>query len=158
MASEFITGTWTRSSSIIGPRNPFAKDSAVLDYSYDSGEDWEEEEEGEGVLSGSDSDGDASDNDSLDGWLVDDDDDIGGEPINLEDMDIVGYEFLERKRKTSPNLEQSGGKEKKRKFVQPLVPFVKGPRWESASSQCDWNGFIPYRIQFFNDGKPLFQV
>src|SRR6267378_395446 len=36
-------GTWTRSSRIIGPRNPSAKDTLVFDYGYDSGEEWEQE-------------------------------------------------------------------------------------------------------------------
>ena len=40
-------GTWTRNSATIGPRSPFKKDLAVLDYGYDSGEEWEEEGEAE---------------------------------------------------------------------------------------------------------------
>lgn len=30
---------------MIGPRTPFARDTALFDYSYDSGEDWEEEDD-----------------------------------------------------------------------------------------------------------------
>lgn len=40
------TGTWTQSSTVVGPRTPFAKDTLLFDYSYDSGEEWEEPEEG----------------------------------------------------------------------------------------------------------------
>lgn len=40
------TGTWTQSSTVVGPRTPFGQDTALFDYSYDSGDDWEEPEEG----------------------------------------------------------------------------------------------------------------
>ena len=36
-------GTFTKPSTAVGPRTPFAKDAVTFDYSYDSGEDWEEE-------------------------------------------------------------------------------------------------------------------
>ena len=39
-------GTWTQSSTVVGPRTPFAKDTLLFDYAYDSGEEWEEPEEG----------------------------------------------------------------------------------------------------------------
>lgn len=40
-------GTWTRTSNLVGPRNPFGQDSVALDYSYDSDNEWEEPGEGE---------------------------------------------------------------------------------------------------------------
>ena len=40
-------GTWSKKSSRVGPRRPFAKDCDYLDYDYDSDEDWEEEQDGE---------------------------------------------------------------------------------------------------------------
>lgn len=40
------SGTWTQSSTVVGPRTPFAKDTLLFDYTYDSGEEWEEPEEG----------------------------------------------------------------------------------------------------------------
>lgn len=135
------------------PRTPFAKDTVALNYEYDSEEDWEEEEEGEEgeeVASGDDSDGEVSDADSIDEWLIDDDVDVGGEPIDLDNIDLTGYELPERKRKPSPNPEQSRGKEKRRKLVQPLVAFAKGPCWETPIGKSDWDGFVPYHIQLFN--------
>lgn len=37
-------GTFRRTSSIVHGRRPFAHDPSIDDYSYDSGEDWEEPE------------------------------------------------------------------------------------------------------------------
>jgi chromatin assembly factor 1 subunit A len=152
---ENAIGTWTRTTAKVGPRTPFARDFVALDYDCDSGEDWEEEAEGDEVLSGSDSgDGDGSDQDSLDGWLIDDDEDVGGEPIDLDQMDIDGLNLPNRKRKSSPALEPPKSKSKKRKFAKPLVPFSKGPCWEIPVGNCSqWEGLTPYRIQIFN-GKP----
>ncbi|KAL7416009.1 chromatin assembly factor 1 subunit A-domain-containing protein [Mrakia frigida] len=48
-------GTWTQTSTTIGPRTPFAQDAGHFDYGYDSGCDWEED------------DGDGDDIESLSG-------------------------------------------------------------------------------------------
>ena len=37
-------GTWRKKSEVVRGRRPFAHDPSVADYSYDSGEDWEEPE------------------------------------------------------------------------------------------------------------------
>ena len=42
-------GTWSKKSTVVGPRRPFAKDCHFLEYDYDSDDDWEEEEEGESL-------------------------------------------------------------------------------------------------------------
>ena len=44
-------GTWTKKSSIVTAKNPFGKDSTILDYEYDSEIEWEEgdDEMGEDV-------------------------------------------------------------------------------------------------------------
>ena len=44
-------GTWTKTSSIVTGKNPFAKDSTIFDYEYDSEIEWEEgdDEMGEDV-------------------------------------------------------------------------------------------------------------
>lgn len=42
-------GTDSRKSKFVGPRRPFEKDTA-LDYSYDSAEEWEDDEDGEDIL------------------------------------------------------------------------------------------------------------
>ncbi|XP_064083456.1 chromatin assembly factor 1 subunit A-B-like [Macrobrachium nipponense] len=46
-------GTWSKKSSCVSARRPFAQD-AIFDYEYDSDDDWEEEETGESL---SDSEG-----------------------------------------------------------------------------------------------------
>ncbi|GLB35372.1 putative chromatin assembly factor 1 subunit A [Lyophyllum shimeji] len=144
-------GTWTRNSRIIGPRTPFAKDVLVFDYGYDSGEEWEAEPAGDAddvVDDGEDEeDGDDQDSD-LDSWLVDDDEEPG---ISLEDMEqIPDLPILSTKRKAD-DTEKEKKLGKKRKVVVPLVPFAKGPCWETSIGYCESSMFDPYRIQLFND-------
>lgn len=149
-------GTWTRNSRIIGPRSPFAKDVLIFDYSYDSGEEWEEEVAGDAddvVEDAEDEDVDAEDADSdLDSWLVDDDE----EPeITLDDRDssppLVPVFPQPAKRKAEEGEKKLG---KKRKVVVPLVPFSRGPCWESSIGHCEYDLFHPYRVQLFN-GAPI---
>ncbi|KAJ7752021.1 chromatin assembly factor 1 subunit A-domain-containing protein [Mycena metata] len=149
-------GTWTRNSRIIGPRTPFARDVAVFDYGYDSGEEWEEEPAGDAddvIDDGEDEDGEVEDADSdLDSWLVDDEDEPetpqtpagsrGGSPVFSSSRAPI-------KRKAEATEDPKLAK--KRKVVVPLVPFAKGPVWEQTIGRCEYNMFNPYRIQLFND-------
>ena len=146
-------GTWTRSSKVIGPRRPFAKDTLVFDYGYDSGEEWEEEPVGEDVADDAeDEEADADDADSdADSWLVDDDEEIadlaslarGSSPPPMFDLSTISAS----KRKADDGDHKIG---KKRKVVVPLVPFAKGPILESTVGEIEYEPFRPYTIQLFN--------
>ncbi|KAG5354202.1 hypothetical protein C0989_003715 [Termitomyces sp. Mn162] len=149
-------GTWTRSSRIIGPRVPFSRDVLVFDYGYDSGEEWEEEPSGDADDVNDDAEDEEEDNDAdsdADSWLVDDDEDV---EISLEDMDqldLPELPALPSKRKAEEGEKKSM---KKRKIVIPLIPYAKGPCWESSIGQCEYSIFDPYRIQMFNDAPLSF--
>ncbi|EPQ58751.1 hypothetical protein GLOTRDRAFT_104339 [Gloeophyllum trabeum ATCC 11539] len=151
-------GTFTRTSRIIGPRCPFARDAITHDYNYDSGEEWEEEGEGEEVDEGSDEekeDAATEDADSdLDGWLVDDDE-VGDPGTPIEDREGSPGFFpplpVQDKKRKSAVSEARPKVEKRRKVVVPLVPFTKGPCWEHVIGKCDYEPFEPYRISLFND-------
>ncbi|KAH9934943.1 chromatin assembly factor 1 subunit A-domain-containing protein [Fomitopsis serialis] len=152
-------GTWTRSSREIGPRAPFGRDVLALDYSYDSAEEWEGEEEngGDDVVEDADDEevgeGEGEDSD-LDDWLVDDDEvEDPGTPVeerrdDSPDLMLVDAPYVPSKRKTTSEAGKQG---KKRKVVIPLVPFTKGPCWESSVGRCSYEPFEPYRIELFND-------
>lgn len=148
-------GTWTRSSRIIGPRTPFAKDSLIFDYAYDSGEEWEEEPAGEDVVDdGEEEDGEAEEQDSdLDSWLVDDDEEPDLELLGRASPPPLfdGPHAPPPKRKAEDSENKIG---KKRKVVVPLVPFVKGPVFETTIGQCPYEPFRPYAIRLMN-GKRL---
>ncbi|KAJ7172649.1 chromatin assembly factor 1 subunit A-domain-containing protein [Mycena filopes] len=149
-------GTWTRNSRIIGPRTPFARDVAVFDYGYDSGEEWEEEPAGDAddvIDDGEEDDAEVEDADSdLDSWLVDDEDEPqtpqtpagsrGGSPV---------FSALRPPLKRKTEATEDPKLAKKRKVVVPLVPFAKGPAWEQTIGRCEYNMFNSYRIQLFND-------
>lgn len=151
-------GTWTRSSKIIGPRRPFAKDVVEFDYGYDSGEEWAEEPMGDGedVLDDDDEEAGSESGDSdIESWLVDDDEDPEMNTQDTRDLSptiIPGYPDMPPppppppKRK-APEVDQ---KVKKRKVVVPLVPFAKGPCWETRIGECGYEPFKQYRIRTFN--------
>jgi chromatin assembly factor 1 subunit A len=145
-------GTWTRHSRIIGPRTPFARDLVALDYAYDSGGEWEEERTGDAddVVEGAEEEDGATEADSdLDSWLVDDDD-VGeiGTPLEEREADpLPAVLNFPAKRKAEDGERKIG---KKRKVVVPLVPFAKGPCWESEIGNCPYEPFEPYQIQLFN--------
>jgi len=147
-------GTWSRNSKIIGPRRPFGKDVVEFDYNYDSGEDWEEEPMGDvdDVLQDDGEDGDSEEADSdLDSWLVDDDEEPetyqavrDASPPGFPDFSDMPPPPLKRK------AVEPDKKVKKRKVVVPLIPFSKGPYWETRIGECEYEPFNSYRIQLFN--------
>jgi chromatin assembly factor 1 subunit A len=152
-------GTFTKRSRLVKPRRPFARDDIAVDYTYDSGAEWGEEDEGGGddVLGDSDDERDDEEgSDDLDGWLVDGDDEEVATPVEeREGLDAFPFppvpEGGKSKRKVRKEKEpDTEGKAKKRKVVVPLVPFVKGPCWETAISDCEYEPFDHYRIQLFN--------
>ena len=152
-------GTFTKRSRLIKPRRPFARDDIAIDYAYDSGEEWGEEEEGGGddILGDSDDERDDSEeSDDLDGWLVDGDDEELATPVEeREGMDAFPFppvpEGGKSKRKAEKEKETvTEGKTKKRKVVVPIVPFIKGPCWESEIGHCQYEPLNQYRIQLFN--------
>ncbi|KAG9126371.1 hypothetical protein FRC07_003677 [Ceratobasidium sp. 392] len=136
-------GTWTKSSPSIRARRPFGK-AESLDYDYDSDDDWEEEGEGEAIVSDGSDDDDSSSDDNEEGWLVDDDE--------VEEIPAEGAEELAEessaKRKTDLATKN---KESKRRKVEKLAPFQKGPCWEAEIGQCSYEPFNAYRIQLLND-------
>ncbi|KAE8205381.1 hypothetical protein A4X06_0g3773 [Tilletia controversa] len=86
-------GTFTRPSNLIGPRRPFAQDPVLLDYSYDSDDEWEDQGqlEGEDLDEGQDAEEeekeDSDDDSEMDDWLIDDLEEVddaestSGEPV-----------------------------------------------------------------------------
>ncbi|XP_039589603.1 chromatin assembly factor 1 subunit A [Passer montanus] len=64
-------GTWNKRTSLIRARNPWSKDSKLLDYEVDSDEEWEEEEPGESLShSEEDDEEEGEDEDEDDGFFV----------------------------------------------------------------------------------------
>ncbi|KZO95215.1 hypothetical protein CALVIDRAFT_181345 [Calocera viscosa TUFC12733] len=144
-------GTWTRSSAAVGARAPFARDITTFDYSYDSGDDWDEEDEGgEDVMSDGGSatperDTDAEE-DEFAGWMVDDDDVDGGEQPTSPPPE---FDWPAPPPKRKPELDKEQ-KSKRRKIVTPLIPYTKGPCFEGTIGVCEHDAFLDYRIHFLN--------
>lgn len=162
-------GTWTRRSKEVGPRTPFKKDVVAVDYTCDSADEWEGEEEGgeaDDVVEGDEEEvEEAGDDSDLDGWLVDDDDEPGT-PIDEREgsPDFFGVDLPPLLPKRKARDIDSGAKDKdkekektskKRKVVVPLVPFTKGPCWETVLGRCEYEPFNGYRIHLFNGKQSL---
>lgn len=155
-------GTWTRNSREVGPRAPFARDVVSIDYAVDSEAEWEEQDEGEGeVLDGGEDDGEddgagAEDVDSdLDSWLVDDDEPVEpGTPVEERfgspDFPLIPLPPPKRKAKVEEETKEQKTGSKKKRVVEHLVQFEKGPCWEGTIGECAWEPFKAMRIEFFN--------
>lgn len=148
-------GTWTRNSAEVGPRTPFSRDVVSLDYTYDSGEEWEEESgDADDVVEDVEEEDGGDDRDSdMESWLVDDDEvEEPGTPIEDRDRDsspgFPQLNFPATKRKTKEVEAEKTSK--RRKVVIPLVPYVKGPCWEKTVEHCEYEPFKPYRMQFLH--------
>ncbi|KAI9064229.1 hypothetical protein FKP32DRAFT_1591658 [Trametes sanguinea] len=153
-------GTFTRSSREVGPRTPFARDIVAMDYGYDSGLEWAEEDAGDAddVVEGDGDEDDADDGEEdsdLDSWLVDDDEvEDPGTPLEERaGSPSFGFEFPSQPQQSKRKKEEKerSRSSKKRRVVVPLVPFSKGPEWEPVIGRCTYEPFNPYRIQLFND-------
>lgn len=124
----------------------------MFDYSHDSGDDWEEEEEvGEDILSDVASDGeDIDDEDEDDGFLVPDDEteSLGVSGIISRSPSPSTFRAnIKGKRKAEGG---AGGVNKRRQIVGPLIPFSKGPCYEDEIGRCEYEPFNQFRIQLLN--------
>jgi chromatin assembly factor 1 subunit A len=144
-------GTWTRNSRIIGPRSPLAKDVVALDYGYDSGEEWEEEDPtGEDVEDGEEEEAEAGEEEDsdLDDWLVDDDEVI--EVVEEREPSPSPLLMPPAPKRKVQEASKERNLEKKRKVIVPLLPFAKGPCWEKSIGSCEYDAFKSYKIHLFN--------
>ena len=134
-------GTWaSKTTKLIGPRRPFAKDEDHFEYDYDSDDDWEEEEEGEDLDEMDKEDQEEKDKDDYEvdndffvphGYLSD------GEEEKDED-EVFDPEAAKHKLKLR---EQEFEAEQKKKTKE-LKPRLWGCYWEDASMDAAANQLI----------------
>ena len=139
---------------MIRPRRPFARDVVAIDYSYDSSEEWEEDNPGDADDVPDDDDDDepdAGEDSDADSWLVydndnDDDDDNDDDVEAVAPLDEV--DATPHPKRRLEGVSGAGTSYKKRKVVR-LVPFLRGPVWDPAITKTT-EMFIPFRVRFFN--------
>ncbi|WWC96983.1 hypothetical protein V866_003860 [Kwoniella sp. B9012] len=147
-------GTFTKKSVVVGPRTPFAQDP-IFDYSYDSSDDWVDDEGGEDVDDFGDGEvkedeedeedeEDDEDEGEFDDWL-DDAEDVEFTPVD-GDVDPLGGP--EQARLPMKVVKKSRDVPKK---VVKLTPSWKGPVWEKTIGDEGVDGLEGYRIQLLND-------
>lgn len=150
------SGTFTKRSATVGPRTPFAQDP-MFDYTYDSGDDWEEEEGGEDVddfgetkPEGEEEDGEEGEDeeeDEFDDWL-DDSEDAVYAPVSVDDDDdplLRAAAPVSRQERLPINPIKRADRPRK---ITKVTPWFKGPIWETDIGR---NGdFSEYRLQLLN--------
>jgi len=143
-------GTWTKRSLVVGPRTPLAQDPA-LDYSYDSSDDWQDDEGGEDVDDfgeTAEADPDEEEDESegeFDDWL-DDEEDVVAVPMDLDD-DIIPLTGLSSEQSKLPMKVVK--KTQVPKKVVKLTPRCDGPFWEEQIGK-GFEGFEGYQLQLLN--------
>nr|XP_018264705.1 uncharacterized protein I303_02882 [Kwoniella dejecticola CBS 10117]OBR86863.1 hypothetical protein I303_02882 [Kwoniella dejecticola CBS 10117] len=149
-------GTFTKKSVVVGPRTPFAQDP-IFDYSYDSSDDWVDDEggedvddfgEGEAKEDEDDEEGSESEGE-FDDWL-DDAEDVEFTPVDGDTGSLNGPEQARLPMKV---VKKSRDIPKK---VVKLIPTWKGPVWESRIGEEGSEGLEGYRIQLLNDTPSSF--
>jgi chromatin assembly factor 1 subunit A len=146
-------GTWTKRSSCIGGRTPFAKDSERFDYEVDSDDEWEEEEKGESIR---DSDSEASDNEDNDyeldeffvphGHLSDDE----NQEEDIGDVELMPDGQKKRKLLTKEKILI----EERTKKLKRLVPKAIGCLWmenDEFLNKAKFRDFERHRVVFLNE-------
>ncbi|NXN12862.1 CAF1A factor, partial [Indicator maculatus] len=136
-------GTWNKKTSLIHPRNPWSKDSKLLDYEVDSDEEWEEEEPGESL---SHSEGD----DEEEGEDEDDDDGFFVPHGYLSEDEGVTEECDPENQKVRQKLKAKEWDElmAKGKRFHILQPVKIGCIWESAGNDNGTNTDLKVLQQF----------
>ncbi|PRQ73813.1 hypothetical protein AAT19DRAFT_15380 [Rhodotorula toruloides] len=176
-------GTWTKTSVMVGARNPLGRETFHLNYDVDSEAEWEEEPddpdaEDIGSDGGEDDvDGEAGENSDADSWLAEDDEieyeegydadgdmvmqaaENGGRLPGEEDDDVVVMSDpqaeKERKRKEREAKKRKAEKERRKKkgLDGPILPLVKGPVWQKDVETVAEPVFKSMRIHFLNDAS-----
>lgn len=138
-------GSWTKQSKLVSARRPFAQDTNVLDYEYDSEAEWEEDPED--VEDVGDDGGSAAGDDvsteneyEVDDWLADDDEQIemaegyegASSLLNPDDMDTndTNSPFASAINAAKKTVKSAVRKKK----VAPLLAIIKGPYWADEQS------------------------
>jgi len=151
-------GTWTKTARNVGPRTPFAKEGGV-DYEYDSGEDWVEEEEGEEMEDTEtvDEDDEEEEEEEIGDWIVDDDEEEleqedEGLVLSLDETGpgVVALPSSKGKRKADGLYGWSSKYGNKRRKLVPLKPDCKGPLWESKIGHTEIPSWSRYSIRVLN--------
>ncbi|NWH64008.1 CAF1A factor, partial [Geococcyx californianus] len=136
-------GTWNKKTTVIRPRNPWSKDSKLLDYEVDSDEEWEEEEPGESL---SHSEGD----DEEEGEDEDDDDGFFVPHGYLSEDEGVTEECDPENQKVRQKLKAKEWDElmAKGKRFHVLQPVKIGCIWESAENYSSTSADLNVLQQF----------
>ncbi|CAG8441239.1 7244_t:CDS:2 [Acaulospora colombiana] len=136
-----MCGTWTKTSKRISGRNPFAKDTDILDYSYDSEAEWIEDEGDE--CKSDEEEKDPEDEDSQDDdWIV---------PNGYLSEDEIQESDESFSSPSSPPVKKPMGNDKP-KIIDALRPVVIGPIFEEHLGDSD-HQLSEYGTMFLNGNK-----
>lgn len=149
-------GTFSKTSKLIRPRKPFAKDTCLFDYDYDSEDEWDEEEAGDGEDVNSDdarSQGsdEADSQDELDDWMCEDNEIEYEEGFEADGSEIQKDPTIAARDRAIAKKERSAKDSLARsKAPKALVPVSRGPVWEPQYGHQLHSAFESMSICFLN--------
>lgn len=157
---------------MVGPRTPFARDTAILNYEHDSEAEWEEEvddPDAEDVASDGERSGDEKEEveSDVDSWLAEDDEieyqegyDADGDMVMQaaenggrlpgEDDDIVVVESEKTKKKKERDAKKRKADRDRKKKREIMLPVAKGMFWQADVEEVVEPAIKPMRIQLLN--------
>ena len=148
------SGTFTKKSAVVGPRTPLAQDP-IFDYTYDSGDDWQDDGGGDDVddfdeAAGQEESDEEESDGEFDDWLDD------AEDEHYVPMDIVAEDMPVQTDVVPPSIERTPlglkairkPREVPKRSVK-ISPYWRGPIWESEVGERI-EGFGDYRLQLLN--------
>ncbi|KAK2711707.1 hypothetical protein QYM36_012725, partial [Artemia franciscana] len=118
-------GTWTKSSSVVGPRRPLGKDEHYFDYEVDSDDEWEEEEPGESI-----SDSEGEEQEPADDYEVDNEFFVPHGYLSDEEAEDEMEDLSPEARKEKLKLKEEDFAKELKKKTKVLKPSLVGCIWE----------------------------
>eukprot|EP01132_Coremiostelium_polycephalum_P011724 gene11724-14349_t len=129
-------GTYSKKSKLINGRRPFRQDTEVLDYNYDSGDEWEDVEEAENLSSDAEQSDESEDEEMMDeqdkNWIDTEDEDENDSNIN-----------------TTTTTTSTGRKSKKRRTnIEEKKAIVLNPYFNPDTDRIDQQQILEFSNQF----------
>lgn len=166
-------------SAVVGPRTPFARDTAILNYEHDSEAEWEEEvddPEAEELASDGERSGDEKEEagSDVDSWLAEDDEieyqegyEADGDVVMLAaenggriprdgeagdegDDDIVVVESDKVRKRKEREAKKRKAERERRKRREVMLPVAKGMFWQEDVEVVAEPALKTMRIQLLN--------
>ncbi|EFA79457.1 hypothetical protein PPL_07875 [Heterostelium album PN500] len=152
-------GTYSKPTKVINGRKPFAKDNKLFDYSYDSGDEWEEEEAGpaDNISSDEESEEEEEDEEEDKNW-IESDNEINSDHESHPDVAVVVGEQQQQQQQPDITSNQTTTTRKKKKRVEKIKKkriIIIDPSNEATMQTENLNLFNRFPVESLVGGFPI---